>query len=464
MQLFGYNQSEAFPALIFSDDVLPLGYVLEHYQSAPLLLHMISKVHAFQIELHQNPNRALHVYMNTIWVHSDGKLSHGIPGHQAALKGYWTSSRDTLKSLKHHTALPIKNFSNTNLLWKGIIDSFPGLPFLMCCHWEWRRDWYLHGFRSEGRNLSGPSEPHTAVFSPVDGPEERYKFGKHSKLRPNHRHVLATLPFDGYSMESFKIDKLTHTSSKINMTKMEDESIHIPSKSLEYFSSNTIQITFKLNNEELASITWLSQSCSIFEKLCIPRSEWPKYGITPRIDFFPEFQHKKHIPSDSRPYTIFLRPSMSDGQPISSSWIFNSKPYCQWSQDPTGKSIIPPAEQKALGLPYVAVWELHACCIWSEEAYDCIRKYQELNGFDPSTTDFARSLGLPILEVITHVDEVDPMDGFGLDFVVMESSMTTNETDQSELKEGYNTTGFGENVTEPEATSWWEMSGGFYFV
>ncbi|KAF9260915.1 hypothetical protein L218DRAFT_842153, partial [Marasmius fiardii PR-910] len=71
-----------------------------------------------------------------------------------------------------------------------------------------------------------------------------------------------------------------------------------------------------------------------------------------------------------------------------------------WSRDSSGQSVISLEEQKEMGLPGITVDEELTFQHWSEEAYDCLRKYQELRGFDPSTTDFARSLGLPILDVI----------------------------------------------------------------
>ncbi|KAK7060739.1 hypothetical protein VNI00_000471 [Paramarasmius palmivorus] len=40
-------------------------------------------------------------------------------------------------------------------------------------------------------------------------------------------------------------------------------------------------------------------------------------------------------------------------------------------------------------------------CSYPKYTYDAIHKWQVAKGFDPSTPDFARSLGYPILERVT---------------------------------------------------------------
>ncbi|KAG7087980.1 hypothetical protein E1B28_012020 [Marasmius oreades] len=43
---------------------------------------------------------------------------------------------------------------------------------------------------------------------------------------------------------------------------------------------------------------------------------------------------------------------------------------------------------------------------WDADAYDLLSAWQEKKGFDPTTTDFARSLGYPSMEVIySDVDD-----------------------------------------------------------
>jgi hypothetical protein len=81
-----------------------------------------------------------------------------------------------------------------------------------------------------------------------------------------------------------------------------------------------------------------------------------------------------------------------------------------WSQDPSGQSIISPEEQKILGLPEITLEEKMKLNSWPEEAYDYIRQYQEIKGFNPDTTDFARSMGLPILEVVTDEGRFEVVD------------------------------------------------------
>ncbi|KAK1219300.1 hypothetical protein PQX77_017989 [Marasmius sp. AFHP31] len=65
-----------------------------------------------------------------------------------------------------------------------------------------------------------------------------------------------------------------------------------------------------------------------------------------------------------------------------------------WSFDEDGQSPFSHNLCLDLGLPTTfSIPHFSWSCSWSSDAYDSLRQYQILRGFDPSTADFARSLG-----------------------------------------------------------------------
>ncbi|KAL0568914.1 hypothetical protein V5O48_013056 [Marasmius crinis-equi] len=89
-----------------------------------------------------------------------------------------------------------------------------------------------------------------------------------------------------------------------------------------------------------------------------------------------------------------------------------------WSVDPNGKSSLSEEERVSFGLPHFTHGSYSYYSSYPVEVYDFIQRWQEAKGFDPKTTEFARSLGYPILEIlswdeehfenIAGCDEVDP--------------------------------------------------------
>ncbi|KAL0069160.1 hypothetical protein AAF712_003848 [Marasmius tenuissimus] len=57
------------------------------------------------------------------------------------------------------------------------------------------------------------------------------------------------------------------------------------------------------------------------------------------------------------------------------------------------------AHRMALGLPCF-LKDAISPKVWKAETYDLVRQWQEAKGFDPTTTDMARSMGYPIIEIL----------------------------------------------------------------
>ncbi|KAK1223626.1 hypothetical protein PQX77_013499 [Marasmius sp. AFHP31] len=65
-----------------------------------------------------------------------------------------------------------------------------------------------------------------------------------------------------------------------------------------------------------------------------------------------------------------------------------------WSFDEDGHSPLSEDLCQDFGLPTTfRISQFSWSYSWSNDAYDSLRQYQLLRGFDPSTTDFAQSLG-----------------------------------------------------------------------
>ncbi|KAK7022831.1 hypothetical protein VNI00_016912 [Paramarasmius palmivorus] len=80
------------------------------------------------------------------------------------------------------------------------------------------------------------------------------------------------------------------------------------------------------------------------------------------------------------------------------SWLEKEK--CYWSFDPRGRDRIPEATQKSFGLPTFDAKIFAGHLKWSPGHYNHIRGLHLSKGFDPTSTELARSLEYPILEVV----------------------------------------------------------------
>ncbi|ESK87838.1 hypothetical protein Moror_15331 [Moniliophthora roreri MCA 2997] len=109
-----------------------------------------------------------------------------------------------------------------------------------------------------------------------------------------------------------------------------------------------------------------------------------------------EYPVKKNPPT---PIYLFLHPlPMSISELV--SWMDGD--FYFWSFDETGQSRMLKEECEKWGLPvltvstYDPVW-LHS---WPAHVYTALRDWQKARGFDPATSDWARQMGYPELEIV----------------------------------------------------------------
>ncbi|KAK1223147.1 hypothetical protein PQX77_013983 [Marasmius sp. AFHP31] len=155
---------------------------------------------------------------------------------------------------------------------------------------------------------------------------------------------------------------------------------------------------------------WLCQAVHVFHVLGIPRQEWENFALLPDYSYMFGLNPVGHTQSRQNydsyrfdpPYYLFVLPppQLPDTTPDVGSWIqAPAESLYYWSVDPDGSSRMPEAQRMEFGLPFFRNYA-DPPYSWKAEIYDLVRQWQEAKGFDPTTTDFARSLGYPIIEIL----------------------------------------------------------------
>ncbi|KAK1219689.1 hypothetical protein PQX77_017584 [Marasmius sp. AFHP31] len=167
---------------------------------------------------------------------------------------------------------------------------------------------------------------------------------------------------------------------------------------------------------------WLSQAAHVFDVLGTPREEWENYAVLMDNRIF--LQLDSDINHTYTPFNgsqcldtqidapecylfVLPPPQLPDMRPDVTAWLRKpAESLYYWSLDPTGDSRMPEAQRIALDLPsfHRSISPLHSAH-WKAEVYDLARQWQEVQGFDPTTTDFSRSMRLPILEILPQDDD-----------------------------------------------------------
>ncbi|KAK1234521.1 hypothetical protein PQX77_002275 [Marasmius sp. AFHP31] len=155
---------------------------------------------------------------------------------------------------------------------------------------------------------------------------------------------------------------------------------------------------------------WLCQAIHVFHGLGIPREEWESFALLRDGSIWlllSTFNHQSRRDYDYRfdpPYYLFVLPppQLPSTTPDVVSWTrAPAESLYYWSVDPQGNSRMSEAQHTALGLPcfHKSDAPLATDC-WKAEIYDLVRQWQVAKGFDPTTSDFARSMGHPIVEIL----------------------------------------------------------------
>ncbi|THU82548.1 hypothetical protein K435DRAFT_607104, partial [Dendrothele bispora CBS 962.96] len=82
------------------------------------------------------------------------------------------------------------------------------------------------------------------------------------------------------------------------------------------------------------------------------------------------------------------------------SWGEHGENYYFWSFDPDGSTQISQRVCDLIGLPKYQVETKSWASYFPNYQFQAIQQVQKYLGYDPSTQDFAKACGLPLIEVI----------------------------------------------------------------
>ncbi|ESK87474.1 hypothetical protein Moror_11595 [Moniliophthora roreri MCA 2997] len=384
-QLFGYSDSQyGLPALIFYDALIPLSRVLLlNWSNKPnranrwveLYFRLQAMVAGIRGDLHSGP-----IDPNKLWIEPrSGALRRG---------PYVQSNADRLNrlfgipSIPHLDPLSIQTYSDVNT----VIDYLARiLPIDMI-------------FEEVGTRVKSRCWGVTA-FGPWP-----YIVGS---LRKRNQQLIIARWMGLTQIPQYVCVKAHDARFGRCGVFMEDGSVRFQFARRTDFGSS-LWLTYKLfhGTEQLdIESAWLAQAHSIFSQLGVHEDEWKKYSIVDGFRLNLSTYRKRNVgiaSNESDPY-LFVQPipRPSDDETTWRSWTEST--YF-WSLDPSGEEEMLESTRVSLGLPSfrpeINLWYKH----WNFETYKVIEKYQRFKGFDPKTTDYARSLGYPLIQVVRDED------------------------------------------------------------
>ncbi|KAK1234776.1 hypothetical protein PQX77_002015 [Marasmius sp. AFHP31] len=135
---------------------------------------------------------------------------------------------------------------------------------------------------------------------------------------------------------------------------------------------------------------WMAQAWSVFGARGISMEEDLSvyHLVYPYASLEGYLSDSEACRRSQQPIYLFVRPPPFDLDNGDTSSIHF------WSFDEDGHSPLPCNLCQDFGLPTTfTIYQVSESFSWPNNAYDSLRQYQLLRGFDPSTADFARSLG-----------------------------------------------------------------------
>ncbi|KAG7087973.1 hypothetical protein E1B28_012013 [Marasmius oreades] len=400
MQLRGFNDSD-IPMVIFHEELIPVHHVLQRHRESSLALRCYFALQAsiakksmygwYQTEVDR-------LYCANVWIQPrNGRISFGPQGPPPEY--FFTAYADS--HLESCSAIPVlpSDMYNTTCLLKYLLN-YASDEFLLDC---------------------------LDLAYMVDLPYQEKVY------IPRNDHVWlcsSGRPIANFQSGSSWIPwawQSPFVKDHFQPITLEDGRTRLSIKSIAHQQAHEILISFEYemgpkHPYRSRYMRWFSQSCSIFSAMNIPRHEWSDCTLFDLISLMlridpktldhkgdTEFIASDRVPNhlETQSYLFVLPPPQAvDNSPDVITWI-SGKDLYYWSSDPDGQTIMPESQRVRLGLPSFVPRAQGVYHAWGTDTYDLIRAWQEAKGFDPSTTDFARSLGHPIMEPVFS----NPMDG-----------------------------------------------------
>uniref|UniRef100_A0A0W0FBX3 Uncharacterized protein n=1 Tax=Moniliophthora roreri TaxID=221103 RepID=A0A0W0FBX3_MONRR len=384
-QLFGYSDSQySLPALIFYDALIPLNRVLLANQSKQWPRRVNCWVELYfclQVTVAGIDGGFFGTDPNILWIEPrSGALRRG---------PYVQSNAFTLELLPHAPAtihlnpLSIQTYSDTNTVLDYLTRIFPiGTIFKQVSDQGYR--WGLTALQS-------------------------WPYLVGSLWKWNQQHIIARWTGLTQILQYVCVD-CDRRLWEYRVV-MEDGSVRFrfadPTK-----LGASLWLKYELfhGSEQLdTESAWLAQAHSIFSQLGIHEDEREEYSIT--TGFRLSLEHVEahtywgettniafHKPTKPTLY-LFIRPipRLSDDETAWRSWADNT--YF-WSLVPSGHDKMSESTRVSLGLSsYKTQIDIRRRS-WSFETYGVLERFQHFKRFDSKTTDYARSLSYPLMQVV----------------------------------------------------------------
>ncbi|KAK7026087.1 hypothetical protein VNI00_015733 [Paramarasmius palmivorus] len=187
-------------------------------------------------------------------------------------------------------------------------------------------------------------------------------------------------------------------------------------------------IRFKLDDPDVVEVSfgypwddfqksWLAQSSRIIDAHGMSGMEEKCFIINP--PYFklssPQLGHHRYpiTLKDRPPIYLFIYPPPSSISELK-SWGKGHTRTHFWSLDENGQSEMSEEDCRRWGIPELGKsldWDYLKLRSWPTDVYTALRKWQVARGFDPSTADWAQSLGYPELEIIGGKEEEARFEG-----------------------------------------------------
>ncbi|ESK88600.1 hypothetical protein Moror_3098 [Moniliophthora roreri MCA 2997] len=396
-QLLGFNDTE-FPALIFYEGkctvkltekqgcfsiklvaLIPLAHVLDRHKQSPLLrLYFSCQWDLFDHSVLSKDSVDSGIDLRLLWVQPrTGRLCVGPSGPEirdqfmlAALPS------PVVEVCKSADPLPIQAYKDRDVVQyfsRAISDE----DFI---------DWF---FTKAHLNVihSDVTEEEAQLLSLSDGTI-------HSGCQ---NRIIARCK----EASRFCTWKLTYIH--VSPCEIEETRVHMVDGSIRFTvtSSERFRICFGYEFGDYRIIgtllrSWLSQAPRVFKHLHMPADYARHCSMTRKVYLFldgkgPEFASQRN------PWFLFVRPfpSTSNSQPDFAAWIRGELHH--WSLAASGQMPVP---EQLLGLSIAKPKIIVFSYSWDDIIYDSASRIQEFKGFNPDTTDFARSLQLPTFQAM----------------------------------------------------------------
>ncbi|ESK86068.1 hypothetical protein Moror_9366 [Moniliophthora roreri MCA 2997] len=378
-QLFGYNDRRGLPSLIFYDALIPVERVpFINGKLSPILTVYLE----FQLYATQPFKDEIAFVTSSAWIDPrSGALRKG-PDIQSSKQ--LPLPRLTTKSTTSSLApLSIQTYSDTSAVVDYVSRILPA-------------DAILWGVSSYGMICE-------AEMSAV----QAWPYLAGSLWKRDQKDIIVRWTGLTETPRYVCVDRWWLKDER--KTVMEDGSVRIKFTDPTDFKDEWyLEYVLFYGNKELAiKASWLAQAHSVFTRLGIHKDEWEEYCILGHFDF--KFYRTKENAYEQRNTDatldkstgyLFIRPvpRLSDDETIWMSWAESAKYF--WSFDPSGQEEMSESTRKSLGLPSFTTGTLLVGRYWDLDIYNTVEQLQISKNLDPKTTELARSLGYPLMQVV----------------------------------------------------------------